>query len=219
MKRFFTPILALTLLTPLILAENSRAIAGQKCRGCSGKIRIRNINEGIHPVRGSSIHPVLGSTIHKPASWFIIAEASGRACASNATRCRKRARDAMIRMYKNIWEKRWTHSTHGASSLWPPNKPGRPVAGLRWSGIYPHIKPDSLKDRIEATACCDPRVPSNGLYKFDLEFSVNGDRGCDGREPWKGYFQFFPGYLTNTVSAATAYTVDCREVRRRGLCG
>lgn len=105
MKRFLTPILALTLLTPLILAENSRAIAGQKCRGCSGKIRIRNINEGIHPVRGSSIHPVLGSTIHKPASWFTIAEASGRACASNATRCRKRARDAMIRMYKNIWEK------------------------------------------------------------------------------------------------------------------
>ncbi len=218
-KRFFTPILALTLVTPLILAENSQAIGRRKCRGCSGKIAMTNVSTGIHPLNEFSTHPVYGSRVNKDAPWITLAETSGRACDKNANRCRTRATSAIFNMYSNIWKKRWTHSTEGASSIWPPNKPGRPVAGLRWVSFYPHIRQDSLKDRIEAATCCNSRVPANGRYKFIIKFSVSGDRGCgDLVAPlrWRPFQAFnYDGlgfFITN-------YNVNCKDVRSRGLCG
>ena len=218
-KIFFTPILALTLLTPLILAQNSEARARQKCRGCSGKIAMKNVSTGIHPINEFSTHPVYGSRVNKDAPWIALAETSGRACDKNANRCRTLATRAIFNMYGNIWNKRWSHSTEGASSIWPPNKPGRPVAGLRWVSFYPHIRQDSLKDRIEAATCCKSRVPANGRYKFIIKFNVSGDTGCGDLvkpkrwRPFKAFDYAGLGFVT------TKYNVSCKDVRSRGLCG
>ena len=215
MKRFLTPILALTLVTPLILAENSQAIGRRKCRGCSGKIAMANVSNGIHPLNEFSTHPVYGSRVNKDAPWITLAETSGRACDKNANRCRTLATRAMFNMYRNIWEKRWTHSTEGASSIWPPNKPGRPVAGLRWVSFYPHIRQDSLKDRIEAATCCNSRVPANGRYKFIINMDASGDKGCGELQAWRPFQGFDAGFL----GGAYKYNVNCKDVRSRGLCG
>lgn len=127
----------------------------------------------------------------------------GRCGGHQANRCRDRAKDAMLKCAREIWDMRWTPAATNAKCAANLDSSRPPNAAIKsWNA--PASRGD-IKRAMEQIACCEKHpnaVTVSGPVKIHAYF--NDNRRC---RP------------SSAQVLSTVYVAKCRQLRRDGLCG